>query len=550
MTQLVALPREADFEEIPIAATDPKFGATELHHHISAPGPELEGGVLEGKSSLGDRRWVTAALMMVMVLASMEQTVTSTAMPTIIGDLQGLEHYAWVASIYLLCSTVSMPVYGRLADAWGRRIMILGAIIIFTIGSLFAANAHSMTQLIIFRGMQGLGAGGIMPVVLTILGDIYTLEERAGVQGLFSSVWGTASLAGPALGALLVRTLGWRSIFYVNLPFGVLGLFVMVWKYRDRQQTHKVDLDLPGAALLSVLCVAVLLFVTRVGPQSPAWATLWPMGLLIASVVSGIWFFIHERGAANPILPPSFLTHPTIGTSLLGGCLMGVTFLSIDTYVPLYVQGGRGGGAAGAAAVVTPVMLTWAISGIFSAPMVVRWGFRRTCQLGSTLILIGVTGLLLCTIFDAPQWALTGVLAITGFGFGPTSMSYLLSAQEVVDWRQRGLVTSNVMFSRTIGGALGIGALGGLLTTLIQPGLAALHARNVSPNQIMDERLRNLLPPDVLVSLQHVIVHSLAWVFATMLAVAVAGLFVTLRIPNNKAKRKLTAAETAEAMAA
>src|SRR5262249_35101174 len=155
-----------------------------------------------------------------MVLVSMEMTVTSTAMPTIIGDLHGLEHYSWVASIYLLACTVSMPLYGRLADALGRKRVILAAIGLFCVSSLLAAFARTMGQLILYRGLQGLGAGGIMPVVLTIMGDIFTLAERAKIQGFFSGVWGTASLAGPALGAFLVNTLGWRSVFYVNLPFG------------------------------------------------------------------------------------------------------------------------------------------------------------------------------------------------------------------------------------------------------------------------------------------------------------------------------------------
>src|SRR3954467_14637234 len=178
-----------------------------------------------------DRRFVTAALMLVMVLASMEQTVTSTAMPTIIGELHGLEHYSWVASIYLLACTVSMPLYGRLADALGRKRVLLFAIGLFCAASVLAAMSTSMLQLIGWRAAQGLGAGGIMPVVLTIIGDLFTIEERARIQGFFSAVWGTASLAGPALGALLVHTMGWRSVFFVNLPFGVIGFLVLAWKY-------------------------------------------------------------------------------------------------------------------------------------------------------------------------------------------------------------------------------------------------------------------------------------------------------------------------------
>ncbi|HUB24737.1 MAG TPA: MFS transporter, partial [Tepidisphaeraceae bacterium] len=471
-------------EEIPVATVDPKLGPTELLHEMPT------GAGLGTAGSLVDRRFVTAALMLVMVLASMEQTVTSTAMPTIIGKLKGIEHYSWVASIYLLACTISMPIYGRLADTLGRRIVILCAIGVFATGSLLASSAQTMTQLIIFRGIQGLGAGGIMPVVLTILGDIYTLEERARVQGLFSAVWGTSSLAGPALGALLVRTLGWRSIFYVNLPFGLLGMIALIWKYRDRGDKHSTDIDLPGAISLGLLCMSLLLLVGDVAPAGAGF--WWPLSLGLAAAIAGIYFVRHERRTANPILPPNFLTHPVIGTSLMGSMLMGICFLSLDTFVPLYVQGGRGGGAIGSASVVTPVMLTWALSGIVAAPMVVHLGFRRTATFGTLMITTGFTGLLLAAIFSFSPWMLTAVLAITGFGFGPTSMSYLLSAQETVEWKQRGLVTSNVMFMRTAGGALGIGALGGLFTSLISSNLAA------TPQQLLDPSLRKQIPQHML----------------------------------------------------
>src|SRR5438552_308287 len=213
------------------------------------------------------RKFITAALLLVMVLVSMEMTVTSTAMPSIIGELHGLEHYSWVASIYLLACTVTMPLYGRLADAIGRKRVVIAAIVIFGGASLLASFSKSMTQLIVFRGIQGLGAGGVMPVVLTILGDIFTLQERAKIQAFFSAVWGTSSLAGPALGALLVKTLGWRSIFWVNLPFGTLGLIVLAWNYHERRhEREKIDLDLPGVLSLAVASMALLSLVSRLGP--------------------------------------------------------------------------------------------------------------------------------------------------------------------------------------------------------------------------------------------------------------------------------------------
>ena len=259
-----------------------------------------------------NRVYVTGALLIVMVLAAMELTVTSTAMPTIIGDLHGLEHYSWVTSVYLLVCTITMPIYGRLADVWGRKRVVLVAIALFCSASVLAASAHTLLQLIIFRGFQGLGAGGIMPVVLTILGDIFTLEERAAIQGVFSAVWGGSALAGPAIGALLVDTLGWRSIFFVNLPFGALGFAVLVWQYHDHEKPHSTDLDLPGVAALAITCAALLPVINGL-VSAPALAVV----LLVLAAAALAWFIRVERRAKNPIMPPALVMERAIGPALL-----------------------------------------------------------------------------------------------------------------------------------------------------------------------------------------------------------------------------------------
>ncbi len=342
-----------------------------------------------GDAVAPDRRWITAALLLVMVLASMEATVTSTAMPTIIGDLHGLEHYSWVASIYLLACTITMPLYGRLSDVLGRKRVLLFSIGLFAVGSLLASVSHSMVQLIVFRGVQGLGAGGIMPVVLTILGDIFTLEERANIQGIFSAVWGTASLAGPLLGAFLVGTtrfapyvpafvrpiLGWPMIFWVNLPAGFAGVVVLVLKYHDRQKPHSTDLDLPGVLLLAVGTTSLLTAVSLAAGVSVPMIV--PVAALVLGLAAMAGFVQRERTAGNPIMPPALMVHRAIGPSILASGLLGIGVFALDTYVPLYVQGGQGRSAGAAAATVTPVMLAWACSGVVAAPLIMRWGFQK-----------------------------------------------------------------------------------------------------------------------------------------------------------------------------
>ena len=505
--------------------------------HAPVPSPASD----ETRTIRG-RAYVTASLLLVMVLVSMEQTITSTAMPSIIGELHGLEHYSWVASIYLLACTVTMPLYGRLADAFGRKPVLLASLLIFLAASLLASFATTMTQLIIFRGVQGLGAGGVMPVVLTILADIYTLEERARIQGFFSGVWGTSALAGPALGAVLVKTLGWRSVFWINLPIGLIGLAVLAWKYHERREQHAMDLDFPGVASLAIASTALLALVSGLGPDGWSWTTI---AFLIVATIAGVAHFVrHERRADHPILPPQLVMRREIGPSILGSVLFGAGFLSLDTYVPLYIQGGRGGDATAAASVVTPVMLTWAMSGMIAAPAIVRFGFRRTATFGATLIVLGFAGLFACALAGAPRWMITATLAVTGFGFGPVSMAFLIVAQESVDYAQRGIVTSSISFFRTMGGAVGIGLLGALFNILTSRQQADLRAAGVRPAELLDPHATRTIPADLLHDAQRMIAGGLAWVFAGMLAVAALLWCVTRMMP---AGRRTSGARVADA---
>ncbi|HVT81565.1 MAG TPA: MFS transporter [Phycisphaerae bacterium] len=478
--------------------------------------PALEYG--PGKNA--SRKWTVAALLMVMVLASMETTVTSTAMPTIVGALQGPEHYSWVASIYLLASTATMPVYGRLADILGRKRVLLAAIAIFFLGSLLASFSTSMLQLILFRGIQGLGAGGIMPVVLTILGDIFTLQERAKIQGAFSAVWGSAALAGPALGAFLVNTvrvaphfpvalrpyLGWPTIFWINLPLALLAVLVLLFKYEDRHHHH-------AAADAS-------------HPANPDEASAGARGTLAIMLRSQV------------ILP-----------CLIVSALMGVTVFSLDTFVPLYVQGGRGMSAAAAAATVTPVMLAWASSGVFAAPLLLRWGFRKLAVAGSVLGAVGFVGLLLAAIFNWNLWVITSSLFVTGLGFGPVSMAILLAAQDAAAYRQRGMVTAGITMTRNLGGAVGISLLGGLFNLLSAPALSAAHLEFPTSDLLDPHKRENIekMWPQALASAHTAISAALLWVFVAMLGFAALQTFVSRKLPRHKRDHATTRAEAVEA---
>ncbi len=465
------------------------------------------------------RRAVVFALLLVTALASFESTVVSTAMPTIIGDLHGLTLYSWVFSVYLLTSTISMPLFGRLADLWGRRRVLLAAMAFFLAGALACALARSMPGLIAARALQGLGAGGVMPVALTVTGDLFSIEERAKVQGLFSGVWGVASLAGPLLGAFLTVTFGWRSIFAINLPLGLVAFALVATKMVESRESRRDPLDLAGAATLAAGVTALLFAVLRrAGPGSPGLAAR--AGLLLAGAALLALFARLQGRREHPLIPPSLFTHGETLAPYLSGLLIGTSIYGVDTFVPLFVQGARGGSAGAAGAVVTPLVFGWSLSATVAARFIVRLGFRRTSRLGALLILAGFAGLVLATRLEAGVAWISLACGLVGLGLGPSSLSQVLVVQHVVPEETRGVATSLVPFSRTIGGSLGVGALGGVLAAGLDRRLGEAA-----------DQAAHLLEGGAATSpeLRHAIGTSLLPVFVLLLLLAGVNLLVTGR---------------------
>lgn len=415
------------------------------------------------------RRAVTFALLLVTALASFESTVVSTALPTIIGDLHGLSLYSWVFSVYLLASTISMPLFGRLADLYGRRRVLLFSTAVFLAGALACALARSMNGLIAARALQGLGAGGLLPVALTVTGDLYSIEERARVQGLFSGVWGFASLIGPLLGAFLTVNFGWRSIFTINLPLGLVAFALVATQMVESYEPRRDPLDLAGAATLAIGVSALLFAVLhRAGPGSPGLAAR--AGLFLAAIFFLAVFARLQARRAHPLIPPDLFTGAETAAPYVAGVLLGTIIYGIDTFVPLFVQGARGGTAGAAGAVITPLVFGWSVSAAVAARFIVRLGFRRTARVGAILILAGFAALALAAHVDASVGWISLACGLVGFGLGPSSLSQVLVIQHVVPEERRGVATSLVPFTRTVGGSIGVGALGGILA-------AGLHHR-------------------------------------------------------------------------
>ncbi len=400
------------------------------------------------------RRLTVTALLLSMFMAAMEATVVGTAMPTVIADLGGIALYGWVGSAYLLASTVSVPVYGKLADLYGRKPLMLFGIALFLLGSLASGAAGAIVPLIAARAVQGLGAGAMQPIAVTVVGDLFTVEERGRVQGLFGAVWGIAGVAGPLLGGAIVQALSWRWVFWVNVPFGLASAGLLALSFREAQRPARtLPLDWPGAALLTLASLALLLGAAGEHPALSA-----PLALALLAGVA--W---RGRTAPDPVLPLALVVRRPIAVAALSSLLLGATMMGVLMFVPLYVQGVLGGSPAEAGATAAPMLVGWPIAATLTSRALVRVGFRAPVWLGSGLCAIALTAFAVLLAPDAHVGSLQVVMFVYGLGMGFVNTTLLIAVQASVGWEQRGVATATTMFSRSIGGALGVGAFGSLL---------------------------------------------------------------------------------------
>jgi EmrB/QacA subfamily drug resistance transporter len=389
-----------------------------------------------------------------MSLGALEATVVSTAMPTVIATLGGLAHYSWVFSAYLLTSTASVPIWGRLSDLYGRRRMYLIGVAVFLVGSVLSGAATNMTGLIAARALQGLGAGAIIPLSMTIIGELYALAERARTQALFSGVWGVASIAGPLVGGYITDALSWRWVFYLNVPLSLFCLGVIGLAYPPSRGARPVRVDWLGATLLFVGVSTLLLALgDDTGPTM-----LWG----IVTVVLLTWFVMVERGAPEPILPIDLLRHPVMARTIGVVFLVGFALFGAIAFIPLFVQVVMSGSATQAGQVLTPLFLGWVVMSVVSARATVRLGYRVVSITGSVLMTLGFVGLVFLGP-ESPRGVLLTSCFVTGAGMGLQMLSLLLAVQHGIDRTRLGIATSLNQFSRSVGAAVGVSAMGALL---------------------------------------------------------------------------------------
>ncbi|HZV51985.1 MAG TPA: MDR family MFS transporter [Candidatus Dormibacteraeota bacterium] len=460
---------------------------------------------------------ITAGLMVALLVAAMDSSIVATALPTIGKELGGFSLYPWVIAGYLLTGTTTVPLWGRLADLHGRRRVLLIGMAVFVLGSLLCGAAPAMIWLVLFRSLQGIGAGCLQPVALTVVGDLFPLRQRARLQGLFSSVWAVAALAGPLLGALFVSTAGWRWIFEVNLPIGVVAA-ALLWPHRDHPRERMGDgVDVLGATLLTLGVGALLAGLGAGAGAHP----LWP--LVGGGIAASVGFVLVERGSTHPTVPLDLLGDRLIGPATAAAILAGALMFAQSAFVPLYVQAVQGGSAFAAGLVLTPASFGWTAGAVAAGRVLLRVGYHRLVVGGALSMLAGSLLLALVPAAAGPVWV--GLASgLVGLGMGQLQTPLLIVLQGAVGWSRRGAVTALNQFSRTIGGAVGVSLLGMLLDWRVR---AAAPARGLDP-ALLANPLQVGGP--VAAQARPLLDQGLHLVFAALVLVSVATLAVALGI--------------------
>ncbi|HWP44702.1 MAG TPA: MDR family MFS transporter, partial [Blastocatellia bacterium] len=437
------------------------------------------------------RRWVvTAGVMLGMFLAALEATVVGTAMPTVIASLGGLDRYSWVFSAYLLTATVTVPVWGRLSDLYGRRPLYLVGVALFLLGSALSGASQTITQLIIFRAIQGLGAGALIPLSMTINGDIYTLSERARMQGLFSGVWGIASILGPLAGGFITDQLSWRWVFYINIPFGLAAAVVVGVALVEPKNTERPIIDYAGALWLTLAITLLLVALVESGDLS-----VWTSPLMIAPVAGFLVFtalFIRaERRASEPIVPFSLFRNRVVSIGSITGFLIGAAMFGAISFLPLYVQGTLGGTATDAGKVLTPFLLGWVLLAIIGGRLMLRVGYRPTVLAG--LAILTVSFVILSLFNEAtPRWMLLADVGLMGAGMGLVMLALLITMQNSVRRNQLGIVTSLNQFARSIGQTVGVAVMGAVMTISVSSHIDEIQQTSGLPEAEVERLVHNL----------------------------------------------------------
>jgi EmrB/QacA subfamily drug resistance transporter len=472
-----------------------------------------------------ERGPVLFGVMLSTALVAIDATVIATAVPSIVANLGGFAEFPWLFSVYLLAQAVTVPVYGKLADVFGRKPVMLFGIGLFLVGSVLCGVAWNMGALIAFRAVQGLGAGAVQPMSMTIVGDLYSLQERAKVQGYIASVWGISSVVGPTLGGVFSEYVSWRWIFFVNIPLCLIAAATIGLRFHERVERRRPRIDYAGAGVLTVALTLVILGLLE-GGQAWAWGSPQGIAVLGGGAVLLAVFVLIERRAADPVVPLRLLRRRLlVATSLVSGCV-GAALLGLTSYVPTFVQDVLGTGPLVAGFALAALTLGWPLSASQAGRVYLRIGIRSTAAIGATVVLLGAA-LLLLLDESASVFLVGGTSFVIGLGMGFTAAPTLIAAQSAVRWQERGVVTGLNMFARSAGSAVGIAVFGAVVNATL--GGQGLESDRVAPEALTDA------------------VHH---VFVGTVVLAVAMLAAVLLMPRDRGWTRTRAQETTDEPAA
>lgn len=481
------------------------------------------------------RSYILTGLLLSTFLAAIEGTVIGPAGPRIVGELGGVELLSWVFTAYLLTMAVATPIFGKISDLYGRKLVFVVGSILFLAGSMLSGLAQSMEQLILFRAIQGIGAGGLTPVTFTIIGDIYSIEERAKVQAWISSVWGISSLVGPLLGGYFVDSLNWRWVFGFNVPFGLLSLFFIMKYFKEDIEKRHVKIDIWGAVTFTV-GVTALLFGLATGGGQFAWNSPILIGIMVVAVISLIVFIIVEKNAKEPLVPLKLFRIRDIAYSNLASLVASALLIGLTSYLPLWVQGVLGKNATMSGLVLAPMSISWLLGSVLGSRWIITKGSRYTSLIGMIIIALGAVGMAFMSE-GMPIFILLIFNALYGIGFGFSFSVFTVIAQSSVGYDLRGASNALNTFVKSIGQTIGVTAFGTLINLQISARTASTAASGVEVtqddiNNLLSPEKMHLLPPELWNELKHVLGGSLHVLFIVMGVLAVIGVVTVIGLRN------------------
>ncbi|WP_110929693.1 MDR family MFS transporter [Bacillus massiliglaciei] len=475
------------------------------------------------------RPLILASVMLAMFMNAIEGTIVATAMPAIVSDLGGFSLYSWIFSGYLLMNAVTVLIYGKLSDLLGRKPVFIFGVTVFLIGSLLCGLADSMHELIIYRFIQGFGAGAVAPVATTIIGDIYEKHERAKVQGYLSSVWGISAVMGPALGGLIVETLTWKLVFWVNIPLGILSLLGIGFFLHEHLERKSRQIDYMGAVLLTG-AISVLMYILVEGGVKWPWNSEEVYAFVLAAAVLFILFVFQERRVSEPVMPFSIWKQRPILIANLVSLTTGILMIGLSSFLPTYVQGVMERSPTVAGFTLTAMSIGWPIASTVASKLMFKIGFKATSVTGGFFLVAGSIVLAGLRPEAGPLTAAAGSFLI-GIGMGLTSTSFIVLIQSTVTWEQRGIATASNMFMRNLGNTVGAALLGGVMNSALQKYLTAHqpageHLTLDTANKLLNSEERASLSAGAVESLQAGLTVSLHNVYVIVLIIAVVSLLI------------------------